>query len=180
MKKMTLLSSLLGFLMAGCLYVAPIEEEENALPAINTDAVSPSLGVVELELNDDAVMKMILSAFDDENEDQALYHRVIIDLRPAGEYRIIATEPRVIEPGNRDRIMYQIRPCSMLSGYGNVIQDGKSIDVYFVLADERFMSDSEIIISKEGEFQQPFKTNPENRTVWVQWSLAFKGSCPDG
>ena len=170
---------LLFLSLSGCLYVAPIEEEDNAYPYINANAVTPSPGVVELELNNDSAMNITLSAYGDDNADQTLYHRIVMDLRPAGEYRIIATEPRMVQSNNRDRIMYQFRPCSMLSNYNGVIRDGQSIDVYLILSDERFMSDSEIIINKEGEFGQPFKTNPENRAVWVQWSAVFKGECSE-
>ncbi len=166
--------------LGGCLYVAPIEEEDDILPYINNNAVNPSLGVVEVDLGGNSELTVTLSAYGDENSEQMLYHRMILDFRPSGEKRIIATEPRYVEPGKRDRIMYQFRPCTMSNTYSGVFQEGKTIDLYFLLSDEKFINDTEITIGKEGEFQQPFKTNPENRVVWVQWSLIFNGSCPVG
>lgn len=166
--------------LSGCLYVAPIEEEDNVLPYINSNAVNPSLGAVEVELSGGGELTITLSAYGDENAEQTLYHRMVMDFRPSGEKRIIATEPRYVEPGNRDRIMYQFRPCTMSNNYSSVIQEGKTIDLYLLLSDERFINDTEITIGKEGEFQQPFKTNPENHAVWVQWSLIFNGLCPEG
>lgn len=178
MRKTFLLLSLISSLITGCLYVAPIEEEEDVLPSINPNAVTPTPGVVEMDLSEDPSMNISLSLYDDDNEDQELFHRVVMDFRPAGESRVTATEPRVSMPGSRERIMYQFKPCSMLSSYSGVIQDEHSIDMYLLIADRRFMSDTELVISKEGEFQQPFKTNPENHDVRVHWSVVFKGTCP--
>ncbi|MBQ9817362.1 MAG: hypothetical protein IJM59_07865 [Proteobacteria bacterium] len=168
-----------GLFLNGCLYVAPIEEEpepEDTMPFIN--AVSPSLGVVEMDLSYGDAKTFVLSTYGDDNQEQPLYHRIIMDFRPSGltSDAIIASVPIINEPGLRDSISYQFDPCSLSSAYSTVFESGKTIDLYFLLADEPFIHDNELFMSTD--YALPFKTYTDRGAIFVQWTIRFKGNCP--
>ncbi|MBO5752429.1 MAG: hypothetical protein J6S69_01895 [Proteobacteria bacterium] len=171
-----------AFLMAGCLYVAPIDEEpdpENEPPYINMlDGVSPVMGLVNIDLSFGGNQEFILSSYDDANHDQPLYHRVVIDYRPAGVLTnpVFAVVPKTITPGERDRISYAFNACTAALSYPNAIVDGQSIDMYLVLSDEPFMHQNQLFSAMN--FTQPFETSSGRQAVWVQWTLQFNGTCP--
>ncbi len=174
-----LLSLLILSLTSGCLYVAPIDEEpdpDDTMPFIHE--ASPGLGVVEINLDNSSAQLFILSSYDDANSEQALYSRIVMDYRPAGvtQNAITATIPIVGDAGSRDSLTYELRPCEMAKKQADVFVDGKTIDLYFVIADERFIHENQSFLSTD--FSLPFKTYTGRGSVWVQWTLLFKGECP--
>ena len=174
-----LLSLLILSLTSGCLYVAPIDEEpdpDDTMPYIKES--SPGLGVVEINLDNSSSQQFILSSYDDANQEQAIYSRIVMDYRPAGVAKnaITATIPNMGAPGSRDSLTYELRPCEMAKSQAEVFEDGKTIDLYFVIADERFIHENQSFLSTD--FSLPFKTYTGRGSVWVQWTLLFKGKCP--
>ena len=166
-------------LIQGCLYVAPIDEEPDpidTLPYIRES--SPGLGVVEINLSESSSQQFVLSSYGDDNTMQALYSRIVLDYRPAGMTlnAIHATSPMVSPEGGRDSLTYALRPCEMAKSQANVFEDGKTIDLYFVIADERFVHENNSFLSTD--FSLPFKTYTGRGSVWVQWTLLFRGQCP--
>ncbi len=162
----------------GCLYVAPIEEEPPAkdeLPYIH--AVSPGLGVIEIDLSWGEKKTFSLSSYGDENEEQELYHRIVMDFRAGGATgsSIYASHPLSILPDQRDSVSYQFDPCAMTSGYGGSISDGKTMDMYILLSDEPFIHDSQSFVGTD--FLLPFKTQTDRGAVYEQWTVVFKGNC---
>ncbi|MBO4350315.1 MAG: hypothetical protein J6A01_05130 [Proteobacteria bacterium] len=176
MNKLILL--LTALLTQGCLYVAPIDEEpepDDTMPFINE--ASPGLGVVEINLENSSPQQFILSSYDDANADQALYSRIVLDYRPAGATSnpIKATIPVLGDTGSRDSLTYELRPCELAKSQTGVFEEGKTIDLYFVIADERFFHENTNFLSTD--FSLPFKTYTNRGSVWVQWTLLFKGKC---
>ena len=177
MKKFILLLTLL--LTQGCLYVAPIDEDpepDDTMPYIKE--ASPGLGVVDINLTGSISQKFILSSYDDDNAEQALYSRIVMDYRPAGVTlnAIQATIPIAGKAGNRDTLTYELRPCEMAKTQAGVFEDGKVIDLYFLISDERFIHENQSFLSTD--FSLPFRTYTGRGSVWVQWTLRFQGNCP--
>ena len=175
-KRILLLTALLT---QGCLYVAPIDEEpdpDDTMPFIHE--ASPGLGVVEINLENASSQQFILSSYDDANKEQAIYNRIVMDYRPAGvsQNAISATIPNMGAPGSRDSLIYELHPCDMAKKQADVFEDGKTIDLYFVIADERFIHENQSFLSTD--FSLPFKTYTGRGSVWVQWTLLFRGTCP--
>lgn len=183
MKLFPCLMTLQAALLTGCLYIAPIDEDpepENEPPYIDMlSGVSPVMGLVNVNLSLAANQEFILSSYGDENLDQYLYHRVVIDYRPAGVSTnpVFAVVPKDIAPGERDRISYAFNACTAALSYPNAIAEGQSIDLYLILADEPFMHQNQLFSAMN--FTQPFETESGRTAVWVQWTLQFSGTCPD-
>lgn len=173
-----------AFLLGGCLYVAPIEEDpdpEDRLPYIDEiSGVSPSMGLVTVNLDLGGNQEFIVSTYGDENENQTLYHRIVIDYRLAevSTNPVYAVVPKQIKPGERDRISYRFAACTAALSYPGAISDGKTINLYIVLSDEPFTFQNQLFSALN--FAQPFETSTEHRdrSIWVQWTLRFQGTCP--
>ena len=167
--------------MSGCLYVAPIQEgpdPEDTPPYITKAKVSPGTGVVEMELSSGEGMEFMVSGYGDDNEEQTLYHRIVMDFRPAGVSgnSIQATVPIACLPEHRDPIAYLINPCAYQSQYSGAITDGHSMDLYVLLADELFRHQNERF--QNADFSYPFETQNGKGAVSVQWTVLFRGECP--
>lgn len=171
-----------AFLLHGCLFISPIEEApepEDMLPFINAlSGVSPSMGLVTVDLSSGGNQEFIISDYGDRSSKQTLYHRIVIDYRSAGVTAnpIYALSPQQILPKNRDRISYSFRACSAALSYPNTIVDGSTLNLYVVLADEPFMHQNQLFSASN--FSQPFETLTQRGSVWVQWTLQFTGKCP--
>lgn len=175
--------SLNSLLLAGCLYVSPIDEEpplDDFPPYINSlSGVSPSMGVVNINLSLGGTQEFVISDYGDDNLDQTLYHRIIVDYRAAGmTYNpIFSVAYKSIAPHGRDRITYSYPACTDAITYPNIITDGKSIELYVLLADEEFLYPNPYYASQN--FSQPFETKTGRNAVWVHWTLKFNGVCPE-
>ena len=171
-----------AFLLTGCLYVAPIDEDptpEDEPPYINMlSGVSPVMGLVNLNLSLGGNQEFIISSYGDENPEQNLYHRIVIDYRPAGVMTnpVFALVPKTTDPEARDRISYAFNACTAALSYPNAIREGQSIDLYLILSDEPFMHQNQLFSAMN--FTQPFETESGRPAVWVQWTLQFNGTCP--
>lgn len=182
MKKRIFLLALTSFLYSGCFYIAPIDEDakpEDEPPYINMlSGVSPVMGLVNVNLSLGGNQEFIISSYGDENLDQALYHRVVMDYRPAGVSAnpVFAVVPKRIDADARDRISYAFAACTAAMSYPNAIVEGKSIDLYLILSDEPFMHQNQLFSAMN--FTQPFETATGRPAVWVQWTLQFNGTCP--
>ena len=185
MKNYPFLAAILSsFWLSGCLFVAPIDEEpepEDKLPYIDTiSGVSPGMGLVNINLSQGGEQEFIISSYGDENTSQVLYHRIVIDYRSADIYTnpVYAIVPKQIPANERDRISYKFSACTAALSYPDAIADGKTINLYIVLSDEPFTFQNQLFSALN--FTQPFETSTEHvdRSVWVQWTLLFKGKCP--
>ena len=171
-------------MVSGCLFVAPIDEDpepEDKLPYIDTvSGVSPGMGLVNVNLTLGGNQEFIISSYGDENFSQVLYHRAVIDYRAAGGVAnpIFAVVPKQIPANERDRISYRFSACTAAKSYPGAIGDGKTISFYIILSDEPFTFQNQLFSALN--FTQPFETSSEHldRSVWVQWTLLFTGTCP--
>lgn len=167
----------------GCFYIAPIDEDpepEDTLPYVNAlNGVSPSMGLVNINLSLGGNQEFVISGYGDDNLDQPLYHRIVIDYRTAGVAAnpVYSIVPKRIEPNARDRITYSFPACTAAISYPTAIADGKQIELYLVIADTPFMHASQLFSAMN--FQQPFETETGRSAVWVQWTLKFVGTCPE-
>ena len=164
-------------LTSGCLYVAPIEEEpepEDTMPYISD--TEPSLGLVTIDLDSSNNTKTFkLTKYGDDNLDQSLYSRIVIDYRPAGVDRIEATKAIEWQAGKRDELMYLLRPCEMASVVSGVFEDQRTIDLYFVLSDRPFQNTT--LTYATTDFLLPFKVGDDHTSVYVQWTVRFTNAC---
>lgn len=171
----------LSLLLSGCLYFPEIEEDpepEDTLPYINAlSGVSPSMGVVNINLSLGGNQEFIISNYGDNNLDQPLYHRVVIDYRTAGVTTnpVYTVVPKQIQPGARDRITYSFPACTAAMSYPDAIVEGKTINLYLVVSDDAFLHQNQLFSAMN--FSQPFETTSGRPSVWVQWTLQFMGSC---
>lgn len=177
-----LFSAILVFLSGpACFYVAPLEEEAPELdqaPTINLlGGVSPEVGYVALNLSSGGRQQFIISQYDDANLTQALYHRNVIDYRPAGisSNPLTATLPDKIEAGSRNPIRYEFVACS--SPFRNAIKEGNSVVLYIILSDEIFSDYNQSYSDKD--HLRPFATTSGREPVWVSWTVQFIGECPN-
>ncbi|MFA5624012.1 MAG: hypothetical protein WC966_02995 [Bradymonadales bacterium] len=163
-----------------CFYLAPIEEappEVDEPPTINLiGGVSPEVGYVKVNLANEGRQQFIITQYDDANEGQALYHRNVIDFRPAGitSTPLTATLPNKIEPGIRNPIRYEITACS--APFKNAIDEGRTVLLYIILSDELF-SDYNLSFSDKDHLR-PFATTTGREPVWASWIVQFIGECP--
>ena len=185
MRYYLLLTALLSTLcMTGCLFVAPIDEESepvDELPYIDTiSGVTPGMGLVNINLSQGGEQEFIISSYGDDNSEQTLYHRIVIDYRSADVYTnpVYAIVPKQVHAHARERISYKFSACTAALSYPDAIADGKTINLYIVIADEPFAFQNQLFTALN--FTQPFETSTEHpdRSVWVQWTLLFKGTCP--
>lgn len=184
LRRNILITSLLALALSqGCLYIAPIDEDpepEDTPPFVNAlNGVSPSMGLVNINLSLGGNQEFVISGYGDANLDQTLYHRIVIDYRTAGVAAnpVYSIVPKRIEPNARDRITYSFPACTAAISYPTAIADGKQIELYLVIADAPFMHASQLFSAMN--FQQPFETETGRSAVWVQWTLQFIGSCPE-
>lgn len=176
-----------GFFFAlmspACLYIAPIEEDpeqEDTLPYISAlSGVSPSMGLVSINLSLGGSQEFVVSGYGDANLNQNLYHRIVIDYRPAGVAAnpVYSIVPKLIEPNARDRITYSFPACTAAISYPTAIADGKTVNLYLVISDAPFAHSSQLYSAMN--FSQPFETESRRSSVWVQWTLQFLGTCPE-
>ena len=167
--------------IAGCVYLAPIDEyePEDKLPYIDLlSGVNPSMGFVNINLGLGGNQEFVLSIYGDENSEQTLYHRAVIDMQPAGETSrpVYAIGPQTIQPDARDKISYNFPACQFAQNYPGSIAEGKTINFYLLISDAPFLHQSQSFSATD--FSQPFETVEKNRAVWVEWTLQFQGVCP--
>jgi hypothetical protein len=171
-----------GMVMAGCVYLAPIDEDpepEDKLPYIDVlSGVNPSMGLVNINLSLGGNQEFVISNYGDDNAEQLLYHREVIDMRLAGETNnpIFAIAPKIKQPDARDKISYNFPACQFAQSYPGAIAEGKMINFYLLISDSPFTHQNQLFSSMD--FGQPFETNEKNRAVWVEWTLQFMGVCP--
>ena len=96
LRRNILIMSLLALALSqGCLYIAPIDEDpepEDTPPFVNAlNGVSPSMGLVNINLSLGGNQEFVISGYGDANLDQTLYHRIVIDYRTAG----VAANPSI-------------------------------------------------------------------------------------
>lgn len=175
--------AIFALLLSGCLYVAPIDEEpeqEDTLPYINAlNGVSPSMGLVNINLSLGGNQEFVLSDYGDANASQTLYHRIVIDYRGAGVAAnpVFSIVPKKIDPAARDRITYSFPACTAAISYPTAITDGKSIQLYLLISDSPFVHATQLFSAMN--FSQPFEVENNRSAVWVQWTLQFVGNCPE-
>ena len=162
-------------LTSGCLYVAPIEEDHTKLSIME---VNEEQGVMLIDLSntmEERNPKFEIRSLEGGDQEQPLYSRIVIDYRLAGveSLPIEATVPRSSTKNNRNNLAYQLRPCKLKVSHDNVFEAGKSIVLYLVVADEPFKYSDESFTS----LVKPFETE-NDRSVYAQWTLQFKGKCP--
>lgn len=181
--KATLRGVLLLYIMValtGCFYISPIEEEDPEVdypPVIDKlHGISPELGYVTINLSEGGRQQFVVSQYDDVNIEQPLYHRNVIDYRPAGitSNPITATLPDKIEAGSRNPIRYEFVACS--SPFQNAIKPGKTVILYILLSDDIFSDYKQSYSDKD--HLKPFATANEREPIWVSWTLQFIGECP--
>jgi len=176
------LASALVALLSGCFYLAPIEPDadpEDVLPYIDVlEGVSPRMGTLTVNLSvNEGKQQFIVTGYGDDNIDQELFHRMVIDYRLAGitSNPITATIPYTILPESRGQLIYEFTPCSPLQLYPSAIKDGHVISIFVILADDQFLHFNQFFMGDD--FSQPFKTRSGRRAVWVSWNVQFVGAC---
>lgn len=164
----------------GCFYVAPLEQEddpEDTMPTISV--INPGAGVVEIDLATGTGQTFVISDYGDDNLDQPLYHRIVMDFRPAGvtANAILATVPKEIPPQSRDAISYLVRPCDYQATFPGAIEDGRAFDLYVLLSDEAFLHQNEKF--QNSDYQQVFETSTGRGAVFIQWTVLLHGACSE-
>ena len=150
MKKCICLLALTSLMFSGCFYIAPIDEDakpEDESPYINMlSGVSPVMGLVNVNLSLGGNQEFIVSSYGDDNLEQPLYHRVVMDYRPAGVSAnpVFAVVPKRIDAGARDRISYAFAACTaaMISARSNLSASAKpsAFKVSFIFIANSFFS----------------------------------------
>ncbi|MCL2325808.1 MAG: hypothetical protein FWC40_04835 [Proteobacteria bacterium] len=182
MAKIGVALSALGALLSGCFYLAPIEpdpEPEDVLPYIDAlGGVNPRMGTYTVNLSvNEGRQQFTVTGYGDDNIDQELFHRMVIDYRLANisSNPITATVPRTILPESRDQLSYEFTACSPHQTYPEAIKDGHVISFHVVLADDQFKFFNQYFMGED--FSLPFETRSGRRAVWVSWNVQFVGAC---
>ena len=178
--------ALIGFLSAllcGCFEFDTLRIEETSPYILERNGVEPTNHIKEVDLSSNGGKVVFkIKEYGDYNEDQILYHRMVIDYSVLtsnnGADSVVATIPEEVEPYRRNEIQYVFPSCEVIQKY-NYDLDGKYLTVYFVLADEAFLDRNTTFT--ERTFEQAFQTisKDEFRTDTVNWTLVFSGKCVD-
>ena len=165
--------------MCGCFEFDSLKIEETSPYISERNGVEPASHVTVVNLSEnggEVVFK--IREYGDYNEDQVLYHRMVMDYSTLteGPDTVVATIPESVMSYERVDIQYIFPSCEVAKKY-NYALSGKYMTVYFVLADEAFLDRNTAFT--ERTFEQAFQTvsKDEFRTDTVNWTLVFEGAC---
>ncbi len=175
------LMSLLSVILCGCFEFDNLKIEETSPYIMERNGVEPTNHIKEVDLSSNGGRVIFrIKKYGDYNEDQVLYHRMVIDYSTLtnNSDTVVATIPEEVEPYKRSEIQYVFPSCDVIEKY-NYDLNGKYMTVYFVLADEAFLDRNTAFT--ERTFEQAFQTvsKDEFRTDTVNWTLVFSGNCAD-
>lgn len=172
-----------GVVMGGCFEFDSLKIEETSPYIFERNGVEPANHIVKVDLSQSrGEVTFRIKLYGDYNEDQVLYHRMVVDYSPLttipNQDTVLATIPETIEPYDRKEILYVFPSCDVMRKYAYDLA-GKYMTVYFVLADETFLDRNTTFT--ERTFEQAFQTVSKDafRTDTVNWTLVFHGVCAD-
>ncbi len=171
------------FAITGCVFLAPIEEEEpdpDDPPRFSLDSenTEPPLGdqPIIMQPGGGRFYTIRVGGGHDNNLEQTLYWRAVVDYANFA----IATQPTEVPPENRESaFVYQYNPCVGLHPQLAEDPSDHTHALYMAISDAPFVDTAEFFDASDQKLrlQEVFKTEPEGRVTLIFWTLELSGSC---